>query len=92
MIEVSQERFEDLVVQALDEIPDGLARRMDNVAVLVADRGTDPDLLGLYDGIPLTERDDYGGLAMPDRSRSTASRSWPCASPRTRSSSRCASR
>ena len=67
MIAVSEDRFEQLVVEALDEIPEGLARRMDNVAVVIADRGADPDLLGLYDGIPLTERDDYGGLAIPDR-------------------------
>ncbi len=50
---------------------------MDNVVVLTADRGDPLDLLGLYDGIPLTERDDYGGarggvpveggLVMPDR-------------------------
>lgn len=67
MIEVSEDRFEQLVVEALDEIPEALARRMDNVAVLIADRAADPGLLGLYDGIPLTERDDYGGLAIPDR-------------------------
>jgi predicted Zn-dependent protease with MMP-like domain len=67
MIEVSEDRFEQLVVEALDEIPEALARRMDNVAVLIAARAVDPGLLGLYDGIPLTERDDYGGLAIPDR-------------------------
>ncbi|MBL77632.1 MAG: hypothetical protein CL459_01485 [Acidimicrobiaceae bacterium] len=41
---------------------------MDNVAVLVADRGDPPDLLGLYEGVPLTERDEYGagGFTMPD--------------------------
>jgi predicted Zn-dependent protease with MMP-like domain len=67
VLSISEERFEELVVEALDAIPDGLARRMDNVAVTISDRGADPDLLGLYDGIPLTERDDYGGMAMPDR-------------------------
>ena len=40
---------------------------MDNVVVLTADRGDPPDLFGLYDGVPLTEREDYGGLALPDR-------------------------
>lgn len=67
VMEISEERFEELVVEALDAIPEGLARRMENVAVTIVDRGADPDLLGLYDGIPLTERDDYGGMVMPDR-------------------------
>jgi len=39
---------------------------MENVAVVVEDCHPTEDLLGLYEGIPLTERDDYGGLAMPD--------------------------
>ncbi len=68
MLDITEERFEELVVEALDEIPEGLARRMDNVAVTISDRGSEPDLLGLYDGIPLTERDDYGGgMVIPDR-------------------------
>ncbi len=67
MIDITEERFEALVVEALDEIPEGLARRMDNVAVTITDRGAEPELLGLYDGIPLTERDDYGGMVIPDR-------------------------
>ncbi len=69
MVEVSSERFEELVAQALDEIPDDLAEMMDNVAVLVADEGDDPDIWGLYDGVPLTERGYYGGgeMVLPDR-------------------------
>ena len=59
--------FERLVAEALDGLPTELADLMDNVVVLTADRGDPPDLLGLYDGIPLTQREDYGGLAMPDR-------------------------
>jgi predicted Zn-dependent protease with MMP-like domain len=66
MIEVSPERFEDLVADALDTIPDELARYMDNVAVFVED-GQSPNLLGLYHGIPLTKREAYGGMVMPDR-------------------------
>jgi len=61
------DRFEQLVADALDSIPAELAELMDNVAVFVEDRSSDPHLLGLYQGIPLTERDDYGGLALPDR-------------------------
>jgi predicted Zn-dependent protease with MMP-like domain len=61
------ERFEDLVSEALDLIPAGLAAAMDNVVVLVADRHPeDPELLGLYEGIALTERDSSYGGALPD--------------------------
>ena len=67
MIEVSRERFEALVGEALDAIPPELARLMDNVAVFVQE-GRDPHLLGLYEGVPLTARDNgYAGMVMPDR-------------------------
>jgi predicted Zn-dependent protease with MMP-like domain len=68
VVEVSEERFEELVAEALDGIPAELAARMDNVAVVVADGADRPHLLGLYEGIPLTERRDYGaGMVLPDR-------------------------
>lgn len=55
-------RFEELVGEALDELPEQLARMFDNVVVLVEDHHEDePDLLGIYEGIPLTDREDYGG-------------------------------
>ncbi|GJM37372.1 MAG: hypothetical protein DHS20C19_07390 [Acidimicrobiales bacterium] len=63
---VSPARFERLVGDALDALPEELGRLMENVAVVAADRHPTEDLLGLYEGIPLTERDDYGGLVMPD--------------------------
>ncbi|CAN5759265.1 metallopeptidase family protein [soil metagenome] len=65
---ISEERFEQLVGEALDEVPDALWDRFDNVAVVVSDAHPDePDLLGLYEGIPLTERGwDYAGV-LPDR-------------------------
>ena len=68
MVEVSRRRFEELVGDALDEVPEQLTRLMDNVVVLVEDRDTgDPALLGLYEGVALTERGhDYGGM-LPDR-------------------------
>lgn len=61
-------RFDSLVDQALDGIPDELARHMENVAVFVRE-GVNPNLLGLYEGIPLTERGplSYGGMVMPDK-------------------------
>jgi predicted Zn-dependent protease with MMP-like domain len=60
--------FEELVGEALDTIPRELADAMDNVVVLVDDRNPDdPQLLGLYEGVALTERtSDYGGV-LPDR-------------------------
>ena len=72
MVEVSRTRFEELVGDALDAIPEGLARLMDNVFVVVEDSSDEPDLLGHYEGVPLTERDNYGemgqgGMVMPDR-------------------------
>jgi predicted Zn-dependent protease with MMP-like domain len=66
VIDVPLERFEELVAEALDSIPEELGRLMDNVVVRVAD-GSRPGLLGLYEGIPLTHREQYGGMAMPDR-------------------------
>jgi predicted Zn-dependent protease with MMP-like domain len=61
------QRFDELVADALDLIPAELAAAMDNVVILVEDRHPeDPELLGLYEGVALTERDsDYGG-ALPD--------------------------
>ena len=67
MILIDLDRFEHLVSDALDSLPVALAQLIDNVAVVVEDQGDDPHLLGLYEGVPLTERDDYGGLVMPDR-------------------------
>ena len=65
---IAEQRFEELVADALDEVPAGLMDLLDNVVVLVADRNPDePDLLGLYEGYALTERGaDYSG-ALPDR-------------------------
>lgn len=61
-------RFEELVSDALDQVPAELTGVMDNVVVLVEDRnGEEPDLLGLYEGVALTDRGyDYAG-SLPDR-------------------------
>jgi predicted Zn-dependent protease with MMP-like domain len=67
--EMSRDEFEGLVAEALDSIPADLARLMSNVVVVVEDfaPADDPDLLGLYSGIPLTERDgSYAGF-LPDQ-------------------------
>ncbi len=62
--------FEQLVVDELDQLPDDMVAGLDNVVFVVEDRPEDGtlDLLGLYDGWSLTERDRYGSAAeLPDR-------------------------
>lgn len=66
-LDVEPARFAELVAEALDEIPDDLAELMDNVNVFVDDTRPPGGLLGLYEGVPLTEREQYGGMVMPDR-------------------------
>jgi predicted Zn-dependent protease with MMP-like domain len=66
MVNVPRYRFEKLVRDALDGLPPHLSAAMDNVVIQIEDRHPDePDLLGLYDGVPLTERGD-GSLLLPD--------------------------
>lgn len=61
------ERFDELVGDALDMIPEELARAIDNVVVLVEPRNPDdPGMLGLYQGIALTSRDSHYGGSLPD--------------------------
>lgn len=67
VIWVSGEKFEQLVAEALDTIPPELARAMSNVVVTVVDEAPEPDLLGLYTGVPLTERGDWYSAVLPDR-------------------------
>ena len=67
MIAVSDEKFEELVGQALDSIPEALARHIENVAVLVEHSSPEPGLLGLYEGVPLTDRGDWYAGVLPDR-------------------------
>jgi predicted Zn-dependent protease with MMP-like domain len=64
---MSRQRFDELVSDALDLIPPKLAEALDNVVVFVEDRNPDePDLLGLYQGIALTERDSSYAGSLPD--------------------------
>ncbi|MFO7398734.1 MAG: metallopeptidase family protein [Actinomycetales bacterium] len=60
-------RFEQLVSEALDTIPPDLAELMDNVVVVVVDDPPEPGLLGLYTGVPLTERGAWYSGVLPDR-------------------------
>lgn len=76
-IKISPKAFEKLVVEALEALPPFFQARLDNIEVLIADEpteaelagvGLEPDelLLGLYQGIPLTERTGDYGLVLPD--------------------------
>ena len=71
VVDMSRAEFEDAVRDALDQLPPELAAEMDNVVVLVED---DPpsdepaDLLGIYEGVALTERDGWWAAgSLPDR-------------------------
>ena len=70
--------FEDLVARAVDSLPEELQERMDNVDIVIEDRPTARQnrprrgerpglLLGLYEGVPLTDRGDHYGFVMPDK-------------------------
>lgn len=72
-VDMSEEDFDQAVSDALDAIPPALAQRLSNVAVFVEEEyepepWEDPEmeLLGLYDGIPLTERAEMP-FQLPDR-------------------------
>ncbi len=71
VVEMGREEFEEAVADALDSMPAELTRMMSNVVILVEDdppAGEERDLLGLYEGTPLTERDDGWAVgALPDR-------------------------
>jgi predicted Zn-dependent protease with MMP-like domain len=59
--------FDDHVKAALDSLPADIASALDNIVLLIEDEHPDdPDLFGLYEGIPLPERGDMAG-ELPDR-------------------------
>jgi predicted Zn-dependent protease with MMP-like domain len=66
-VRMSTQRFDELVSDALDQIPPELAAAFENVVILVEARHPEePDLLGLYEGIALTERDSSYAGSLPD--------------------------
>jgi predicted Zn-dependent protease with MMP-like domain len=68
VIDVPIEEFEALVAEALDGIPPELGNHMRNVAVVVEEQNEEePTLLGLYQGVPLTERGEWYAGVLPDR-------------------------
>jgi len=78
MLSVTDEEFDRLITQAMDELPQKYIKGLDNVAILYAD---EPDeykaqqshlddhhiLLGLYEGIPLTQRGAGYSFVLPDK-------------------------
>jgi len=78
MLRMNRAAFEDVVRRALDGVPPEIAAYLENVAVVVEDEPTDEELIevgldpeeetlfGLYQGVALTEREQYGGV-LPDR-------------------------
>ena len=68
MHDIGVDRFEELVADALDTVPQGLLAMLDNVVILVEDEAPPEDrhLLGLYEGVPLTERGHDYAAVIPD--------------------------
>ncbi len=78
MIEVSDKKFEEIIGQAIDELPELYAKKMNNVAVVWENQPTqiqreklrlrgNQTLFGLYEGIPLTSRGSNYNLVLPDK-------------------------
>ena len=67
-VRMTPQRFDELVSDALDIIPPDLAAALDNVVVLIEERKPcEPDVLGLYEGVALTERTSTYSGVLPDR-------------------------
>ena len=68
-LEMSEEEFERIVIDELDQLPDEMVDGLENLVFVTEDRPEDGslDLLGIYEGVALTERDRYGVGELPDR-------------------------
>jgi predicted Zn-dependent protease with MMP-like domain len=68
-LDLDPDAFEKLVVDELDSLPDDMVDGLDNIVFVVEDRPEDGslDILGLYDGVNITERGQYGFGELPDR-------------------------
>lgn len=74
---ISREAFEELVAEAIEGLPDEFLDRLDNVGIVAEDWPTEAQrryhdlsprdtLLGLYEGVALTDRQSYG-MVLPDK-------------------------
>jgi len=68
-LELTSDEFEKIVIDELDELPDEMVEGLENLVFVTEDRPEDGslDLLGLYEGVAITERDRYGFGELPDR-------------------------
>lgn len=67
-LDISEDAFAALVEEVLAQLPESMLENIDNVAIFVAEEPEDgSDLLGLYEGVDLTERGDYGFGDLPDQ-------------------------
>ncbi|NQT22525.1 MAG: metallopeptidase family protein [Candidatus Omnitrophica bacterium] len=75
---MNEKEFEQMVLKAINELPEDYARKLENIDVVVEDMpdmetarklklGSRGRLLGLYQGIPLKDRTHYYGMVMPDK-------------------------
>jgi predicted Zn-dependent protease with MMP-like domain len=67
VVNIDKNDFERLVIDSLDALPDQMVEGLDNVIFVIEDRPESEEILGLYDGVALTERGDYGHGELPDR-------------------------
>lgn len=69
MIDVDADAFESLVEESLATLPEAMLDGLDNVVFVVEDLPEDGslELLGLYEGVAITERGQYGYGELPDR-------------------------
>lgn len=68
-LDLTPDEFEKIVIDELDELPDEMVDGLENLVFVTEDRPADGslDLLGIYEGVALTERDRYGFGELPDR-------------------------
>ena len=77
-MDISDERFEELINRAMDELPQEYIQNLDNIAIVQADEPSEEQkekmhidgnslLLGLYEGIPLTQRGNGYAFVLPDK-------------------------
>lgn len=67
MKRIGKKHFETIVSDALQHLPQRFLQKLDNVAVVVEEEHDDPELFGLYEGVPQTKRDSGYTFVMPDK-------------------------